>query len=184
MSNYYRWLLLIPILILILGTSILLSNEAIIKNNNKAEQRSSAPVTAANQNQLRHIPKRETAFSEDIKSNRESAYPYFLLGTGLLVILLLLPKLTELSFSPTSGFTLKVLHDVKEAIEEVKATTQAVEIKAKQSFRANSSETLMALGPPDLKDELKKLEQSTIKLETYARIVENLAEKKGKFKKE
>lgn len=180
MTNYYRWLLLIPVLILILGTGILLSNEAIIKNMNQTEEKIAASVTAVNRNPLRHIPKRDTTFRGDIKSNRESAYPYFLLGTGLLVILLLLPKLTELSFSPTSGFTLKVLHEVKEAIEEVQATTQAVEVKAKQSFRASAPETLMATSQPDLKDEIKKLEENTIKLQTYSRILERILEKKGK----
>ncbi len=95
-------------------------------------------------------------------------------------MLLVLPKLSEFSFSPTSGFTLKVLQDVQEVLAEVKTTTQAVEAKTKPPFRTHLPETLLATPPPDLQQELKKLEESTIKLTTYARVLEKMLAKKGK----
>ena len=182
MVNYYRWFLLIPIFILGLGTSILLSNEARIKQLYQAEERAVVDSKNTNQTLHRSNPNRYTTFRDDIKSNRDSAYPYFLLGTGLLIILLVLPKLTELSFSPTSGFTLKVLHDVKQAIDEVKTTTQAVEVKAKQSIRATTGETIMAAIPPDLNKEVKKLEETSQKLEAYSQLLQSMSGKTTRSK--
>ncbi|QMU26844.1 hypothetical protein [Adhaeribacter radiodurans] len=111
MVHYYRGLLVIPILILILGTSMLLSNEVLIKNLYAQENNIVSPVLTPNKYLLHPISKRNTSYAQDLRNNRESAYPYFLLGTGLLLFLLVLPKLSELSFSPSNGFTLKVLQE-------------------------------------------------------------------------
>ncbi|MDQ4139995.1 MAG: hypothetical protein M3142_05675 [Bacteroidota bacterium] len=176
MANYYRWLLVIPVLILILGTWMLLSNEVLIKNLYAQENNIVSQAPAPNQKLLHPNPKRNTSYAQDLRNNRESIFPYFLLGTGLLLFLLVLPKLSELSFSPSSGFTLKVLQDAQEALAEAKTAALALETKTRQTTRASiTAEALPTASSPNIKEEINKLEESRIKLETYSRILENRA---------
>ncbi|PSR56834.1 hypothetical protein AHMF7605_26715 [Adhaeribacter arboris] len=153
---------------------MLISNEVLIKDNYAQENSTVSQAPTPNQNTLRPIPKRSVSYAQDLKNNRESIYPYFLLSTGLLVFLLVLPKLSELSFSPTSGFTLKVLQDVQEVLAEAKTAALALEAKSKQTLLPpTTAEALPTTSQPNIKEELKKLEESLIKLETYSRLLEN-----------
>ena len=103
MRNLYKWLLPIPVLIILLGVYLLLTGEAIIKTkygsvqpppNNRSQdniqrQNQDVPPVVTNDN--------PESLGADLKSNRDSAYPYFLLGAGLLIVLGVLPRLGELS---------------------------------------------------------------------------------------
>lgn len=177
MGNNYKLLLTIPFLIIALATYLLLSGEAFLRNAH-----ASYNYTAANPGKGQSITKDNRrpadALGDDLKSNRDSAYPYFLLGAGLLVALIVLPRLGELSFSPTNGFTLKVLQEVKAAISEAKTTTQTIELKTKQSMRPDAHESLMATRT-DLSPELTKLDESTARLNAYADLLEKMTERKG-----
>ena len=181
MANYQRWLLLVPILILVIATGILVTTEKVIQKRHYVEQKKETAASTANLNVHRSTPNREATFREELRSNRESVYPFVLFGAGFLVALLLLPKLAEFTFSPTSGISLKVLQEVQETIADVKNTALAVEVKARQSFRANAApETLLAPQPPDVQSEIRKLEESTLKLDAYARLLESLVKEKKK----
>ena len=180
MDNAYKGLLTIPVLIILLGTYILLSGEATLKKGYSNEGISPAQTIAGRRENLKKMPIPAVDPLDHFKSNRDSAFQYLLLGTGLLVVLLVLPKLREVSFSPTNGFSLKIINEVKEAIDEVKATTQVVEAKAKNAFNANAPETLLPSPPPDLSKEIRKLEENTAKLSAYATVLEKIIENKGK----
>lgn len=172
MAKYYNWFFLLPILLLLLGTYILLSGE-IMLHTLKSEG-----ITVGQQaSQGTGLLQEGSTFGSEMKDNRDSAFQYFVLGAGLLIALLLFPKLGELSFSPTNGFTLKVLSDVKEAIEEVQAATLAVEHKTKQAFRAIVPEAAVA-PESDWKEDLTRLEAGRLKLEAYAALLEKIAAKK------
>ncbi len=171
MAKYYNWFLLLPILLLMLGTYILLSGEVRLHT---LDSRTETVGQQAPQGEgyTEGVNMRSTV-SNDLKDNRDSAFQYFVLGSGLLVALLLFPKLGELSFSPTSGFTLKVISDVKEAIEEVHAATLAVEHKTNKMFRTSMPEAAAAPAAPaaDLRVELLQLEAGKAKLQAYAALL-------------
>ena len=178
MGNNYKLLLIIPVLTIALATYLLLSGEALLRNAH-ASANHAAANTGKNQNIVNANKRAADTLTADLKSNRESAYPYFLLGAGLLVALIVLPRLGELSFSPTNGFTLKVLQEVKAAISEAKTTTQTIELKAKQAMRPEAHESLMATRT-DLSPELTKLDESTARLNAYADLLEKMTEKKSR----
>jgi len=171
MKNNYKLLLIIPLLIIALATYLLLSGEAYL-------QKTYVPNTnsAASRGKDQNIAK---ALGDELQSNRESAYSYFLLGAGLLVALLVLPRLAEITFSPTNGFTLKVLQEVKEALSEAKTTTQAIEQKTRQAILPDAQKSLLAT-QTDLSPELTKLNESTARLNAYADLLEKLMEKKSR----
>ena len=177
MHNLYKWLLPIPILIIFLGIYLLLTGEAIIRNKYQPVPQSQNDKTEENnQRPNENIPSVETAvmpdtFSADLKSNRDSAYSYCLLGAGLLLILCVLPRLGELSLSPTSGISLKILSELQETVAEVSATTQAVAFKAKE---ISSPPSLLQSQASDLAAEINKLEVNRAKLETYTTMLQKI----------
>ena len=177
MENKYKWLLIFPVLTLVLGAYLLLSGEAFLRQVHLQNQEQNLQPEKS-QTATRAGSRAGSSLQEDLKSNRDSAYPYFLLGAGFLVALVVLPRLGELSFSPTSGFTLKLLREVKEAIEEVKATTQSVEQKAKQATHTTGSPESLLAPRTDFSPELSKLEANNIRLHAYASLLEKMMEKK------
>jgi hypothetical protein len=182
MPNLSKWFLAIPVLIIVLGFYILLSGEAVLGALNPREVRlANSQVAEGGRGNTQKDIAQNTVSIADLRSNRESAYPYFLLGTGLLVVLLILPKLGELSFSPTNGITIKVLNELKDAVEEAKITTQAVAFKTNQASMRSTPEAFTQSGP-DLTSELKKLEENAVKLTAYSNLLEKLTQSKGKTK--
>jgi len=176
MQNLYKWLLPIPILIICLGVYLLLTGEAIIKNKYRPTvqiQHEKNPESTRPRNES--ISPTETpildSFSADLKSNRDSAYPYFLLGAGLLLVLCVLPRLSELSLSPTSGVSLKILSELQETVDEVTATAQALAYKTREAAGAPS---LLKSPMPDLAAEINKLEINRAKLAAYATMLQKV----------
>ncbi|MBF9254718.1 hypothetical protein I2I11_15540 [Pontibacter sp. 172403-2] len=177
MENNYKLLLIIPVLMLALATYLLLSGERLLRHA-PAPDTMTAPSKSLSTAQ--YNKRTADTLSDNLKSNRESAYPYFLLGAGLLVALIVLPKLSELSFSPTNGITLKVLQkEVKAALDEAKTTAKNIEIKTSQVILPDAQKSLMAT-PTDISHELTALNESTARLNAYADLLEKLIEKKGR----
>ncbi|PIQ20247.1 MAG: hypothetical protein COW65_16100 [Cytophagales bacterium CG18_big_fil_WC_8_21_14_2_50_42_9] len=177
MQNLYKWLLPIPILIICLGVYLLLTGEAIIKNIYRPAvqiQHEKNPENTRPRNESIFPPATTIpdSFSADLKSNRDSAYPYFLLGAGLLLVLCVLPRLSELSLSPTGGVSLKILRELQETVDEVTATAQAVASKTRE---AAGPPSLLKSPTPDLAAELNKLETNRAKLAVYATMLQKFA---------
>ncbi len=172
MENKYKLFLLVPVLILALATYLLVAGEVLLRQAAQQPVRHQAAGTPDR-------PASSIALQDALKSNRESAYPYFLLGAGLLVALVVLPRLGEFSFSPSSGFSLKLLEEVKAAIEEVKTTTQAVIHKTNQDTHLESIKSIVPQRA-SLSAELTSLEASQAKLEAYATVLEKVIATKGK----
>ncbi|WP_347160416.1 hypothetical protein [Pontibacter chitinilyticus] len=177
MEKLNKGLLTVSVLILLLGTFLLLSGELALRRNHIL-----SPI--ARYHMERGIPIKtpgtDSAFREDLKANRDSAYPYFLLGAGLLVLTLLLPRLAEFSFSPTSGLSVKVLHEAKEAIREATATAQAIALKSRPPAGEPQAREGFLRPEPDLQDEVKKLEENLIRLNTYTDLLDKMSNTKNK----
>jgi len=177
MRNLYKWLLPIPIFIISLGVYLLLTGEAIIKNKYlPATQTQNTTRSEYNRRRSENLPPLETnvipnSFSADQKSNRDSAYPYFLLGAGLLLVICVLPRLSELTLSPTSGVSLKILSELQDTVAEVTATAQTVESKTKE---ITGSPGLLNSPTPDLAAEINKLAVNRAKLEAYITILQKV----------
>lgn len=93
---HYLWLIF-PVSILVAGFMVLNVN---LKNENLSQELSKRPVTST--------PVRRAATSD-----REKALPYFLLGSAFILLILVLPRLQELSISERS-LVLKLISEVKE----------------------------------------------------------------------
>ena len=177
MRNLYKWLLPIPILIMLLGVHLLLTGEAIIKNKYlPAPQTQSTAKREYNRQHNENLPTVETnvipdSFSADLKSNRDSAYHYFLLGAGLLLVICVLPRLSELTLSPTSGISLKILSELQDTVAEVTVTAQTVESKTKE---ITGSPGLLKSSTPDFEAEINKLAVNRAKLEAYTTILQKV----------
>jgi len=102
-----------------------------------------------------------------------------LFGVGLLLFILVLPKISELSFSPTNGFVLKLLQEVEESLSEAQSTAIAIEAKLNQQPNQSIiAEPDVAINTINLKDEIRRLENTRKQLESYSSLLESKIDKK------
>jgi hypothetical protein len=98
---HYLWLIF-PVSILVAGFMILMVN---LKNESISQELNKRPVASTT---IRRAP----------TPDREKALPYFLLGSAFILLILVLPRLQELSISEKS-LVLKLISEVKEETSQL-----------------------------------------------------------------